>query len=172
LRASVLAVMAPLARSRYAFGSVSPEDAWSDELPQALSSPSAGGSWPASYEMRSWVTDPQLAPQHDDIVADVFQFADREHARQFFAGASVARCHRKGTSPHASQPPQARDLVWINPDGVTQEDVFLLRGRRVYRVSNVRPPAHPSSHQQQTGARRVDALACGLPDAQCSRPHT
>jgi hypothetical protein len=168
LRASVLAVMAPLARTRYAFGSVAPEDAWSDASPQRLSSTAAAGSWPASYEMRGWVSDPELAPRSDDLVADVFQFPDPAQALRFFAAASATRCHRDGRSPAAAQPPEARNLTWVNPDDVTEEDVFLLRGRRVYRVAEVRPPQQPG-YQQLAGVRRVDAIACGLPDAHCGR---
>ena len=46
--------------------------------------------------------------------------------------------------------------------------MFLLRGRRVYRIAEVRPP-QPAGFQQLMGVRWVDALACRLPDANCSR---
>ena len=172
LRAGLLGVMEPLARSRYAWGVVPAEVVWTDNSPQSIRSSEMDGLWPASYEMRSWVTDPQLAPERDDIVADVFLFADSGQARRFFTEATGTRCHRDGTERSASQPPQARNLIWANPDGPTQEDVFLVRGPRVYRISDVRPPTHPSGAEQQVGVSRVNALACALPGANCPRSGT
>jgi hypothetical protein len=166
LRASLLIVMARLSRSRYEWGTVSPEVAWTDNSPQSISASETDGLWPASYEMRSWVTDPLLAPERDDIAADVFLFADSAHARRFFAEATGTRCHRHGTEQPASEPPYARNLIWVNPDGVTQEDVLLLRGPRVYRIVDVRPTTR-SSAEQQAGVSRVNALACALADANC-----
>ncbi len=171
LRASLLPVMAPLARSRYAWGIVSAEDVWTVNSPQSIRSSEMDGLWPASYEMRSWAIDPQLAPEQDDIVADVFLFAASGQARRFFAEATGTRCHRDGTERPASQPPQARNLTWVNPDGPTQEDVFLLRGPRVYRIGDVRPRTH-SSAEQRPGVSRINALACALPGANCPRSRT
>jgi hypothetical protein len=176
LHASLLGVMKPLARARYRVGTVLPEDAWSDNLPQSLlASREAGLLWPASWEMRSSASDPQLAPAQDNVVADVFLFAEQRQAQRFFAEATSDRCRSDASARPASQPPRARNLVWVNPDNVTQDDVFLLRGLRVYRIAEVRPagaPTRPSVAQQQEGLSRVDALACALPDASCPRPAT
>jgi len=162
-------VMAPLSRSRYEWGTVPPEVVWTDNSPQSIGASEADGLWPASYEMRSWVTDPLLAPERDDIAADVFLFADSAHARRFFAEATASRCHRDSTEQPASEPPQARNLIWVNPDGPTEEDVFLLRGPLVYRIVDVRPTTRFRA-EQQPGVSRVNALACALADADCVTP--
>jgi len=176
LHTSLLPVLRPIARARYRVGTVLPEDAWSDNYPLSLrASRRANGLWPASWEMRSSASDPQLAPAQDNVVADVFLFAEQRQAQRFFAEATSDRCRSDASARPASQPPRARNLVWVNPDNVTQDDVFLLRGLRVYRIAEVRPagaPTRPSVAQQQEGLSRVDTLACALPDASCPRPAT
>ncbi len=172
LRASLVPVMEPLARSRYAWGVVPAEVVWTDNPPRRIGASEIDGGWPGAFEMLSWTTDPQLAPQLDDIGAAVFLFASSAQASRFFAQATGTRCHRDGTERAAARPPQARNLIWVNPDGPTQEDVFLLRGPRVYRIADVRPEnrSHRSSNAaQQAGVARVNALACTLPDANCPR---
>jgi hypothetical protein len=175
LHAGLLAMMAPLARSRYAWGTVTPDAVWSDESPSALRSVARSSrpgewQWPASFEMRSWTADPQLTSARDDVAADVFMFADPLQARRFFTEASSARCHRDGVEGSPPQPPQAHTLAWVNPDNAAEEDVFLLRGHRVYRVVVVRPQGRtPSASQRQVGLARAVALACALPSAGCER---
>ena len=165
LRFSLLAVVGPLSRRRYAAGTVSPEVAWTDNSPQTLSSSrEAGGRWPGSYEMRVWVGN------RDDIAADVFMFATRRQAGAFFAEASDPRCHQAGAASSAARPPHGRNLVWTNPDGPTQQDLFLLRGTRVYRVSDVRGRrTHPRSPsvERTIGLQIVNKLACALLEAGC-----
>jgi hypothetical protein len=162
LRESLLGVMAPLNRVRYAAGTVSTEVAWSDNSPVRLrSSRLEGGLWPASYEMRTW------AGGGEDIVVDVFQFATAGQARSFFEQAASARCRQAATEREASRPPRARNLVWVNPDGPTQEDAYVVRGPRVYRVGEVRSERQPAGVEQQAGVSRVDTLACALPGAAC-----
>ena len=122
------------------------------------------GLWPAGYEMRQWARD------GDDIVADVFVFAQTSQARDFFGRASSTRCRPAGARIPVSSPPNARDIVWRNPDGVVQEDVYLLRGQRVYRVSDVRPQSPgttPSSTEQQIAFSIVNGLGCALPRSNC-----
>jgi hypothetical protein len=169
LHASLLAMMEPLSRTRYAYGIAAPEAAWLDESPSNLrSSVLADGNWPAGFEMRSWVVDPQVTSEYEGVGADVFMFADAAQAGSFFMEASSARCHRAGIEGSAGQPPQARTLAWVNPDDAAEQDVFLLRGRRVYRVAVVRPQGRtPSASQRQAGLARAAALACALPDAGC-----
>lgn len=167
LRAGLLLVMARVGGRRYANGIVTVDSMWSDNPPQrVLLARSSHGLWPAGYEMRQWASD------GDDIVADVLLFARVSQARDFFGRAASTRCRPGGAQMLASSPPNARDLVWRNPDGVVQEDVYLLRGQRVYRVSDVRPqhPAvTPSSRQQQIAFSTVNGLACALPGAGCKR---
>jgi hypothetical protein len=171
LHASLLAMMEPLSRTRYAYGIAAPEAAWFDESPSNLrSSLLADGNWPASFEMRSWVVDPQNSSAYEDVGADVFMFADAAQARSYFIQASSARCHRDGVEGSGSRPPLAHTLAWLNPDDAAEEDVFLLRGPRVYRVAVVRPQGRTqSASQRQAGLARAGALACALPDAGCPR---
>ena len=143
LRASVSAV-APRDGRRYALGVALPEDIWSDDDPQTLrATRSAGGRWPAGYEMRWWTPD-------YDAVADAFTFSQARQAREFFDLAASTRCHRASAPLATTLPPNARELAWTNPDDAEQEDVFLLRGRRVYRVATVRVQRTPAV------VRRVD----------------
>ncbi|MFZ1156092.1 MAG: hypothetical protein WAN93_14440 [Solirubrobacteraceae bacterium] len=166
LRASLLPTIVPLGGRRYAAGIVTPDSMWSDDPPQKLIlSRSASGGWPAAYEVRQWAGD------GDDVAADVFLFAGPAQAHGFFDQASSASCHHAGIQPPTSQPPQARNLVWINPDGFSQADVFLVRGPRVYRIADVRPqhPGVQSIAVQRAGVSTVDALACAIPGARCNR---
>jgi hypothetical protein len=173
LHAGLLEMMAPLARARYAWGTVTPAEAWSDEQPSGLRSAVHSGRpakwlWPASFEMRSWTVDPQLTSALEDVGADVFMFANSAQARSFFMEASNARCHRDGVEGSAPQPPEAHTLAWVNPDAAAEEDVFLLRGPRVYRVAVVRPQGRtPSASQRQAGLARAATLACAFPSAGC-----
>jgi hypothetical protein len=148
----------------YALGGITSEDAWSDESPQegAASLPE-GVHVPGAYELRWW------APNGDDIVADVFMFAQTRQARQFFELAASADCRPKGAQMPVSSPRDARDLVWLNPDRVVQQDVYLLRGNRVYRVGDVRAAGSrivPHA-DQRIAFSIVNGLACALPEAGC-----
>jgi hypothetical protein len=179
LRASVLAVVAPLAKRRYEWGTVWPEAAWSDAYPKRVGdSELLDGKFPASFEMRVWAEDPHLHLEGVDTVVDVFQFKSPGDARRFFEAASNAHCHRDGVPRAVAQPPGGRDLIWDNPDGFTQHDVFLLRGSRVFRVSDVpRGGGGYSTAMKPGGIATVNRLACALPEAGCrtrsSRsPHT
>jgi hypothetical protein len=144
---------------------------WSDNSPEGPSQ--AGGLWPAGYEMRRWAPDAEWgASYHDDIVGDVFLFAEPQQASRFFEEASDVQCHRDARALSASRPAGARNLIWVNPDDVTQEDALVLLGRRVYRISDVRPQrtsVAPSLAQQQRGIVTVDAVACVIPGAICPR---
>ncbi|HXA55087.1 MAG TPA: hypothetical protein VNV37_09475 [Solirubrobacteraceae bacterium] len=164
LRAALLRVFARYAGSRYAAGIVTPEDMWSDELPQRLRATRlADGLWPAGYEMRWWTRD-------YDMAADALVFGGSRQAREFFAQAASTDCHRDGALWPALSPSQARNLAWVNPDHAKQVDVFLLRGSHVYRIVAVRlegAPTQTAPAERQVSARLLDALACVLPDAQC-----
>jgi hypothetical protein len=166
LRASLLGMMSSVGGRRYAGGTVTLESMWTDNPPQRLRlSRSPRGLWPAGYEMRRW------APNGDNIVADVFLFAGPSQARSFFGQAANIHCHHAGIQLPTSSPPHARNLVWVNPDGPTEEDTFLIRGPHVYRVSDVRPwqshPVQPPNVEQQAGLSIIDSLACTLEDADC-----
>jgi hypothetical protein len=160
LRKSLGGVLRHPAGGRLAEGVVSPDDVWSDDAPQSPSSMVApGGLWPAGYEIR-WLT------RRYTVVADVFVFTTERAARKFFEEAAGTSCHREGSESPASTPPGGRNLTWTNPDGVEQSDVFFMRGRWVYRMSDVLDTnAIPLSPQGE--AEVLDARACRMPDAEC-----
>jgi hypothetical protein len=160
LRAGVAAATPRLGR-RYAGGILAPEDMWSDDDPQRLlAGRSSDGNWPAGYELRWWTPD-------YNAVASVLMFAGTRQARAFFELASSTRCHRDGRLHSASFPPRARGLAWVNPDDAPQEDVYVLRGARVYRVSAVRL-VHTPAVATLTDFEFAEALACRLPAAGCA----
>jgi hypothetical protein len=174
LRAIMESVMRHTGGRGYVWGTVPPTVAWTDNAPESDSlNGLAGGRWPGSFEIRQWAPDPQWgASYRDDVGGDVFLFAESAQATRFFSEATSIRCHRSGSERLAELPSQARYLTWVNPDGATQEDVFVLRGRLVYRISDVRPQNDrqpPSSAEQEVGVATVEALACTLPGAKCSR---
>ena len=150
-------------RRLYSLGSVTSDNAWTDNSPQGGAGRlvvSAGV--PGAYEMRWWVTG-------TDLVADVFVFDRTSQAGDFFELASSPRCRPWGALILASSPPGAREVVWRNPDRAFQEDVFLQRGNRVYRVSDVRAQNGVSQDrsEQQRGFAVASGLACALPEADC-----
>jgi uncharacterized RDD family membrane protein YckC len=163
LRRSLLDVVAYVGSPRYAWGVVGAENMWSDDSPQRLiASRSANGLYPAGYETRQW------AANGDDVVTDVLLFADARTASSFFAEAAGAHCRRGAARRTVAAPGRAANLTWVNPDGFRQEDVFLLRDRRVYRIADVRARGAEGA-EQQAGLRVVDTLACLLPQAGCRR---
>ncbi len=165
LRAGLLVVFESSGGRRYAGGIVTPEDMWSDDPPLRLrSSRSADGLWPAGYEMRWWTRD-------YDVGADALVFGESRQAHEFFEEAASTSCHRAGVVWPALSPPRARNLSWVNPDDAMQTDVFMLRGRRVYRVVAVRlegASAETAQAERRIGARLTDTLACALPGAGCT----
>ena len=165
LRDGLLRVFDVTGGRGYTGGVVTTEDMWSDDSPLGpRASRLADGRWPAGYEVRWWT-------RAYDLVADVLVFGSTRQARELFAEAASTDCHRDGVQrPAARWLPQARNLTWVNPDHVRQSDVFLLRGRRVYRVAAVRlddAPAETARAERRTGAEIADALACALPRTGC-----
>ena len=163
LREDLRGVMFGRERRLYEQGVATPVSAWSDSEPGKHTSLPAGARDPGGYEIRWWDGG------NDDVVADVFVFAGTSQARAFFESASSARCRTASRALAASSPPGGRDLVWRNPDNLAQEDVYLLRGRRVYRVAVVLARAGDAStaESRTTGFSLVNELACTLPDAGC-----
>ena len=154
-------------RRMYEQGLIPSSYAWTDGEPGGPAPPPLGPQDPAGYEIRWWLAS------GDDVVADVLVFAGRRQAQDFFKRASSAQCRTTGAAFPATSPPGGRNLVWRNPDGFAQEDVYLLRGRRVYRVSvvlsvlgDVIAPA-----ARRLGFSLVDGLACGIPGAGCCQRH-
>jgi len=170
-RARLLGPMTRPGTSDYTQGDVPPNAVWSDD-PPGIGERASNGLWPAGYEIRQWAPDPQWGPSYpDDIVGDVFQFPAPSQAQRFVEEAPS--CHREGAAEPAVRPPSARNLTWINPEGLTQEDVFLRRGLLVYRIADVRPQRvseAPTRGERDVGTATVDALACALPGANCPAP--
>jgi hypothetical protein len=172
VRATVQYLAERAGGQEYASGTVYPRDAWSDDAPDgAVAERPTVTRWPGSYEIREWAPDPQWgAGYRDDIVVDAFVFPSSGQARRFFMQAAGARCRRSASTVTAGGPPGARYLNWVNPDGATEEDVYLNRRRVVYRVADVRPQDHnppPSQAEDRVGFATLEALACAIPGAGC-----
>ncbi len=156
-------VLGPMYRRLYRLGTVTSENAWSDNFPQE--GITLLPQVPAAYERRWWTT-------RTDLVDDVFVFNSAREARDFFELASSARCRPDGAQATTSSPPGGRDLVWRNLDDVFEEDVYLLRGVRVYRVGVVldQSGGGQDNADRHTGFVIADGLACALPQADCPDP--
>jgi len=163
LREDLRGVMFGRGRRLYEQGVVASSYAWSDAEPGRRMALPPGPRDPGGYELRWW------AANGDDVGADVFVFAGAQRAREFFEQASSTSCRPSSVALLASSPPGAHDLVWRNPDRFAQEDVYLLRGPRVYRVAVVR--AGDGRGITPAGRRAafqlVNGLACALPGAEC-----
>ena len=163
LRTSIAGVLPGRVGRLYEEGPVTAGDAFTDNQPLAPAvSPTARR--PAAYEMRWW------SPNRDDIVADVFEFADVATAQRFLERALSTRCRISGQQAPVVRPAQGGNLAWVNPDGYAQADIYLSRGRRVDRVGEV-PAGMRTSRLLPGGLRRafytVDTLACLIPSARC-----
>jgi hypothetical protein len=147
-------------------GVVHPEVAWSDNPPATVrASRLPGGRWPASWEMREYLSS---SGNHEAILGDVFYFASAAVAHEFLQRAASRACHRSAIAVAAPFPAAARNLVWINPDDVLEEDVYTQQGPLVFRIGSVRTKGPPAV-QDSAGLARVDRLACALSSAVCPR---
>lgn len=150
----------------YESGLVASGAAWSDSEPVIQKSLPPNSREPGGYELRWWT------PSGDDLVADVMVFADSTQARAFFKLASRSECRQDSAAFAAAFPPGGRNLEWRNPDGFAQEDLYMLRDRRVYRVAVVKAGARGriSVGARDAAFSMVNGLACALPDAACHLP--
>jgi hypothetical protein len=135
--------------------------AWSDAVPQperpGLSSVATTS---AGYEVRWWGGGAHR-------VVDLFAFATDRDAARYVAEAASARCRAKATSSAVVQPSGGRALVWHNPLGYRQVDVYFARGRRAYRVGEV-PPTSMDAVAAPVMVHTVARVACRLPEARCA----
>lgn len=161
LREAARSAMAGRYGRLYARGTVTTANAWTDDAPIAPTPGSA--SLPGGYELRWW------ARNLDDVGAAVYAFPSAAAAHAFFLHATSTRCRRQAQAAVASWPPGAVELSWRNPDRAMQEDVYLLRGARVYEVSDVRSEQTPlgSAGERRAGFAVAESLACSLPQAGC-----
>ena len=149
----------------YERGVVTGAAAWTDMEPGTGGVPTSGTPF-AGFEMRWWT----WTWGWNDVVADVFLFEDASAAAQYVGLASSTECRRNTMQEAASAPPGARYLEWSNPFDFAQQDVFLRRGSRVYRVSVVQPGvgSKTSKARREAGFRLVGEIACGLPKSGCA----
>lgn len=147
----------------YEQGVIGKSAAWTDMEPGDDGVP-ASGRQPGGFEMRWWTVG------RDDVVGDVFLFASPADAEQYLDLAVSPECRSKASLRAALFPPGARNLEWSNPFGYAQQDVYLQRGPRVYRVSVVQPGVRATvgAAARLQGFHLVDELACDLPGAGCS----
>jgi len=166
LRASVARVLPERLGHLYEEGTIVGSTVWTDAAP-AGPAVDPGERRPAGYEMRWW------APNGDDLVADVLVFSSPSTAARFLARAAAPRCSLGSLAGSADRPPQARNLAWTNPDDAAEADVYLARGRRVYRIADApggQVAGGPSVRDLGPALRTVDSLACLLPGAHCASP--
>jgi hypothetical protein len=165
LRESVARVLPERVGRLYEEGTVEANNAWNDNSPlgpQVSSTKQRSGG----YEMRWW------APSGDDIAADAFQFKSAAQAQTFASRAASAYCRPTGQAHGALEPAQSRNLTWINPDNAREVDIYVLRGKRVYRIVDVPPGqqrGRTSTQRLERALITVDSLACLLPEADCTR---
>jgi hypothetical protein len=141
----------------YEQGLVDPGMAWTDQEPSMQPLVGSKGRVPAGYEIRWW------APTGHNVTAAVMLFADPSSARSFVALASSTRCRSASTSA-AAPLPTGRNLEWRNPYGYVQQDLFLVRGSRVYRLAVV-PPGEveePNPKLRREGFRLVNGMGAAL----------
>ena len=164
LRAAVARVLPERVGRLYEEGAIGGSSVWTDAAP---SGPTVdpGERRSGGYEMRWW------APNGDDLVADVLVFSSPATAARFLERASAPRCGHSSLAGPAGRPPQARNLAWTNPQNTAEADVYLARGRHVYRVADA-PAGQSGGRLSLPGLTRalrtVDALACLLRGAHCS----
>lgn len=149
----------------YEQGLVSGAAAWTDMEPGTGGVPSSRSPY-AGFEMRWWI----WTWGWNDVVADVFLFEDAATAADYIELVSDTECRRNTMAEAASLPPGGRYLEWSNPFNFAQQDVFLRRGSRVYRVSVVQSGvgSKATKAKRETGFRLVSEIACGLPRSGCA----
>jgi hypothetical protein len=142
----------------YEEGFVTVSAAFSDAEPtmQPISTSDEGVE--AGYEIRWWT------PSRHDVVADVWLFEDAGSAEDFIDQATSLRCREAARKTMAPAPRGGVDFEWRNPFGFMQQDLYLSRGPRVYRLGLVAPgaPEHPVSPVRHEGFKLVNALGCEL----------
>lgn len=146
----------------YEEGVVSANAAWTDMEP-GQAGVLATGPQPGGFEMRWWTRG------REDLVADVLLFDDEDAAAEYLELATDPECRTHVAWHKTSLPPAGHNLQWSNPYSYAQQDVFLRRGRRVYRVSVVQPAVGStvSDATRAAGFLLVNTVACGLPAAGC-----
>lgn len=137
-----------------------PDAAWTDGYPTQQDSPDPNITPArAGYEIRWW----SLTRDHQ--VADLFVFPTAHDAARYVRQAASATCRQVADSYPIAQPRGGRALVWQNPEGYRQADVFFSRANRAYRITDV--PADSGQSTPQL-IKAPQQLACQLSDAICT----
>jgi hypothetical protein len=145
-----------------------PMSAWSDAHPGGdpaeMRTPAR---MPGGYEIR-W-----FSPERDYEAVDLFVFASSADAAEYVRQAASSRCHQDAASYPVTQPAGGRALVWHNPDGALQADVFFSRFNVAYRVAEVPPGVQrhgPSGAGPPPILSIPERLACQIRQAACREP--
>jgi hypothetical protein len=91
----------------------------------------------------------------------------------FVRDLASARCLEHAASYRLSQPAGAQALIWTNPLGVREANVFFARGSRAYRLVDVPPPSYLQGRFPLDAAQLValpQLMACQLKQARCEPP--
>lgn len=124
-----------------------PTAAWSDGDPADVHSPDPSITpADAGFELRWW------SRRRDHQAADLFVFPSPDDAARYVSQAASPRCRNGAASYAISQPARGRALVWTNPEGYLQADVFFSRANRAYRIVEV-PPARSGLDHMAWAAR-------------------
>ena len=148
------------------WGLQEPDAAWADNPPRNLGLPHSLRV-DAGIEMRWW------SAAGDHLGASLFVFPDDTSAAEYVNDAASALCRADAIATAISRPSGARAVIWANPEGYLQTDIYFARGRNVYRLAAVAPGAegeHPRAAGIQQLLRVPASLACDLADARCGRP--
>jgi hypothetical protein len=151
----------------YEEGFVDTAAAFSDQEPTMQPIGSSDEGVEAGYEIRWWT------PSRHDVVADVWLFEDAAGAETFVDAATSRRCREAARETMAAAPDGGVNLEWRNPFDFMQQDLYLERGARVYRLSVVVPgaPDHPVISTRREGFELVDALGCEVLGLSCGLHH-
>lgn len=95
--------------------------------------------------------------------AGFFVFHSADDAARYVRAAASGRCRKDAVAYLLAQPAGARALAWNNPLGVSQADVFFVRGNVVYRLIDV----SPDDLGRRELVRVSQWLACQMRDAKC-----
>lgn len=141
-----------------------PMAAWSDAPPPNPAEASGSARVHAGWEIRWW------SAQNGHRAVDLFLFPSPADAAAYVRLSASARCRHGAVAFAVNQPAGGRALVWTNPEGYLQADVFFSHGDRAYRVVEV-PPGVQGLHPVNVHTRRLveipQVIACWLNDASC-----
>jgi hypothetical protein len=147
------------------YGLQEPAAAWLDNPPDKSARMASRAHVDAGFELRWW------SRTGDHLGASMFVFGSAESAMRFVSEAASTRCRSGAVSTTITWPAGARAIVWDNPLGYLQTDVYFVRGRAVYRVADVASRSvnrRPSSANVEQLVAAPDRVACELRYSGCA----